>query len=197
MTNFAPIEFERLWGYLRNHLRDNWNVGRGRKCAQRPMDVLFMLLTTLKHCGKWDVVAGVFKIKPPKFQKMILSFATVLSPYLYERFVVSAADKFTMEALVLGGNAFRNYPSARYTTDVTFQHTNMPSDQMKERSAYYSAKHHLHGYKVEVSVLPNGLAIYCTDHYPGSEADIEVFRKNHKFHLQHLLKTESVMTKDL
>ncbi|OWZ18234.1 hypothetical protein PHMEG_0007715 [Phytophthora megakarya] len=76
MTNFAPIEFERLWDYLRSYLRDNWNMARTRL-----MDVLYMFLTTLKHCGKWDVVAGVLNIKPPKFQKMMLSFATVLSPY--------------------------------------------------------------------------------------------------------------------
>ncbi|GMF48130.1 unnamed protein product [Phytophthora fragariaefolia] len=159
LTNFAPIEFERLWTYLRGYVRDHWNVGRGRKCTQRPKDVLFMFLTSLKHCGKWDILASVFKIKSPTFQKVITSFATVVSSFLYKRFVVSAADKYTMETLVLGGNTFRNNPYARYATDVTFQHTNMPSGQMKERSAYYSAKHHLHGYKAEVSVLPNGQAI--------------------------------------
>ncbi|GMF56948.1 unnamed protein product [Phytophthora fragariaefolia] len=65
----------------------------------------------------------------------------------------------------------------------------MPSGQMKERSAYYSAKHHLHGYKPEISVLRNGQAINGTNHYPGSEADIKIFRHNAEFHLQHLLKS--------
>ncbi|GMF32748.1 unnamed protein product [Phytophthora fragariaefolia] len=148
-----------------------------------------MFLTSLKHCGKWDVLASVFKIKSPTFQKVITSFATVVSSFLYKRFVVSAADKSTIETLVLGGNTFRNNPYARYATDVTSQHTTMPSGQIKERSAYYSAKHHLHGYKTEVSVLPNGQSINCTNHYPGSEADIEIFRHNAEFHLQHLLKS--------
>ncbi|ETO77538.1 hypothetical protein F444_07280, partial [Phytophthora nicotianae P1976] len=94
-----------------------------------------------------------------------------------------------MEALVLGGNTFRNFPSTRYATDIAFQQSNMPIGQMKERGAYYSAKHHLHGYKVEVSVLPNGLALNCTAHYPGREADIQILRNNHEFHLQHLFKS--------
>ncbi|KAE9113427.1 hypothetical protein PF005_g9790 [Phytophthora fragariae] len=186
LTNFAPIEFERLWTCLHGYLRDHWNVGRGRKCTQRPKDMLFMFLASLKHCGKWDVVASVFKIKPPTFQKMIMSFASVVSSFLYEMFAVSAADKYTMETL---GNTFRNNPCARYATDVIFQQTNMPSGQMKEPSAYYSENHHLHGYKVEVSVLPNGLAINCTNHFSGSEADIDIFRNNAKFHQQHLLKS--------
>ncbi|ETP28256.1 hypothetical protein F442_22455, partial [Phytophthora nicotianae P10297] len=190
LTNFAPLEiWRRLWNSIRAHVADHWNVGRGRKSKQQPKDVLFMFLVVLKHCGKWDVVANVFRIKTEAFQKMILSFAEVVSPYLYEKYVVSAVGKFTTEVLVLGGNTFRNYPSARYATDVTFQQSNMPTGQMKERCAYYSAKHHLHDYKVEVSELPNGLALNCTAHYPGSEAGIQIFRKNHEFHLQHLLKS--------
>ncbi|OWZ13412.1 hypothetical protein PHMEG_00013271 [Phytophthora megakarya] len=98
MTNFASYEFKRLLGYLRNHLRDRWN---------RPMDVTYMFLTTLKHSGTWDVVADVFKIKPPTFQKMMLSFATVLSLYLYESREVHDGSVGS------GGNASRNYPSAR------------------------------------------------------------------------------------
>ncbi|ETM97431.1 hypothetical protein PPTG_20363, partial [Phytophthora nicotianae INRA-310] len=39
-----------------------------------------------------------------------------------------------MEALVLGGNTFRNFPSARYATDIAFQQSNMPIGQMKERA---------------------------------------------------------------
>ncbi|ETO84081.1 hypothetical protein F444_01979, partial [Phytophthora nicotianae P1976] len=129
LTNLAPLEFERLWNSIRAHAADHWNVGRGRKSKQQPKDVLFMFLVVLKHCGKWDVVANVLRIKTGTFQKMILSFAEVVSPYLYEKYVVSAAGKFTMEALVLGDNTFHNYPSARYAPDVTFQQSNMPTGQ--------------------------------------------------------------------
>ncbi|OWZ19733.1 hypothetical protein PHMEG_0005972 [Phytophthora megakarya] len=67
-------------------------------------------LVTLKHCRKCDIVAGIFKIKPPTFQTMMLSYGTVLSPYIYERFVMSAADKFTVKALVLGVMLFPIIP---------------------------------------------------------------------------------------
>jgi hypothetical protein len=190
LTNFAPVEFERLWGSVRGYIIENWNVGRGRKCTQRPKDMLFMLLTCLKHCGKWDVVSSVFGIKAGTFQKAVTGFAEVLAPFLYNKFVAAVSTKFSMRALVLSGNTFKYHQFARYTTDVTFQHANMPSGNMKERSGYYSAKHHLHGYKVEVSVLPNGLAVNCTAHYPGNKADIEIFRDNHEFHLQELRKAD-------
>ncbi|ETP53160.1 hypothetical protein F442_01919 [Phytophthora nicotianae P10297] len=156
LTNFAPLEFERLWNSIRAHAADHWNVGRGRKSKQQPKEVLFMFLVVLKHCGKWDVVANVLRIKTGTFQKMILSFAEVVSPYLYEKYVVSAAGKFTMEALVLGDNTFHNYPSARYAPDVTFQQSNMPTGQTSSSRLQ-------------------------------SRADIQIFRNNHEFHLQHLL----------
>ncbi|ETN04217.1 hypothetical protein PPTG_14925 [Phytophthora nicotianae INRA-310] len=191
LINFSHHEFERLWSQVRMHISENWNVGRGRKCEQTPKNVFFMVLTVLKHCGKWDVVASIFRFKTGAFQKMILSFAGVIAPFLYDRFVASVANKFTMEQLVLGGNTFDHHPYPRYATDVTFQQSNMPSGKMKERASYYSAKHHLHGHKVDVSVLPNGLALNCTKHYLGIKADIEIFRHNHAFHLQHLLKSSS------
>ncbi|GMF66669.1 unnamed protein product [Phytophthora fragariaefolia] len=115
-----------------------------------------------------------------------------VSPYVYDKYVVSAADKVLMETLVLGGNTFRHYPCAPYLTDVTVQQSNMHTGQMEEPRAYHSAKHHLHGYKVERSVLPNARALNRTPHYPGSEANIEIFRDNHEFQLQHLLKNSAL-----
>ncbi|ETO61615.1 hypothetical protein F444_20396, partial [Phytophthora nicotianae P1976] len=159
MTNFGPLEFERLWRMIRDHMT---------------------------NCGKWDVVAAVFRVKTPSFQKMVTKFATVLSPFLYETLVASALERFPMKKLVLGGQAFTNYPYARYATAVTFQQSNMPAGRMQERALYYSKKHHLHGYKVEVSVLPNGQAVNCTQHFPGNTGDIDVFRRNAEFHLQAL-----------
>ena len=33
-----------------------------------------------------------------------------------------------------------------------------------------------------MSVLPNGLSIGCSKHYPGSVSDIEIFRQGKTFH---------------
>ncbi|ETI54861.1 hypothetical protein F443_02398 [Phytophthora nicotianae P1569] len=82
LTNFSHHEFERFWSQVRMHITENWNVGRGRKCEQTPKDVFFyMFLTVLKHCGKWDVVASIFRFKTGAFQKMILSFTGVIPPF--------------------------------------------------------------------------------------------------------------------
>ncbi|ETP14257.1 hypothetical protein F441_10791 [Phytophthora nicotianae CJ01A1] len=190
MTYFGPLEFERLWSMIRDHMTVNCNTGCGRRSSFGGKDVFFMLLTVLKNCGKWDVVAAVFRVKTPSFQKMVTKFATVLSPFLYETLVASALERFPMKKLVLGGQAFTNYPYARYATAVTFQQSNMPAGRMQERALYYSKKHHLNGYKVEVSVLFNGQAVNCTQHFPGNTGDIDVFRRNAEFHLQALCKVD-------
>ncbi|ETM35519.1 hypothetical protein L914_17598 [Phytophthora nicotianae] len=61
---------------------------------------------------------------------------------------------------------------------------------MNEIKPYYSGKHHLYGYKVEVSVLPNGLAINCTDHTGGSTHDAAIFKDNVAFHARAMRKQE-------
>ncbi|ETV68307.1 hypothetical protein H257_15749 [Aphanomyces astaci] len=83
-----------------------------------------------------------------------------------------------MSQLAANGDRFTNYPYARYATDVTFQQTN-PAGSYAEKKSYYSGKHSLYGHKVEVSVLPNGLAINCTK---------SIFDDNLEFHANDLAK---------
>ncbi|KAE8983059.1 hypothetical protein PR001_g23198 [Phytophthora rubi] len=70
--NFSAEEFNRLRHVLEEYVVLRWNVGRGKKCKFGGKDVLLMVLASLKHCGKWDIVASVFDINPPTFQKMVL-----------------------------------------------------------------------------------------------------------------------------
>ncbi|KAH9100026.1 hypothetical protein Ae201684P_019031 [Aphanomyces euteiches] len=115
-------------------------------------------------------------------------FFMFMAPFLYDVFVYTVNETWSMEKLRTSGNSFQHYPSACYATDVTFQQTNMPAGNLAERKRYFSKKHHLYGYKVEVSVAPNGLALNCTKHYPGNESDIGIFCKNFAFHDSNLLK---------
>ena len=101
-----------------------------------------------------------------------------------------------MGKLFQSNKLFKNHPCARYATDVTFQQANRPSGSLEEGKKYYSGKHKLYGYKVEVSVLPIGIAVHCTDHYPGSIADIDIFYKNLDFHDVGLVKSEREATRD-
>lgn len=55
---------------------------------------------------------------------------------------------------MLNNNSFANFKFAMYATDVTFQQSFGPSGNLAEGKNYYSGKHLLYRYKVEVSVFP-------------------------------------------
>jgi len=59
---------------------------------------------------------------------------------------------------------------------------------MQEGKAYFSGDHKLYGYKVEVSVLPNGLAAHASRHYPGSVSDVDIFYRQGNFHREYTEK---------
>lgn len=80
-----------------------------------------------------------------------------------------------MRQLSSQGKQFRNHSHALCATDVTFQQTNRQSRNHQESKLYFSAKHMLYGFKVEVSVLLNGLAIGSSLQRPGSISDLTMF----------------------
>lgn len=191
MTNFTPQEFERCWDIIADFVRTNWNVGRGRRCAHSGRDVFFMLLTVMKHGGNWDFLAEMFKMKGPTFERMIVKFLETISQKYYDDCMREVLKRYTMESMVDRQKTFKNYPYCRYAVDVTFQQSNRPSGTMEEGKLYYSGKHKLYGLKVEVAVLPNGMACWASKHYGGSVADIEIFHRNKAQHFKMLRKTEA------
>ena len=62
---------------------------------------------------------------------------------------------FPRAKLFQGGYTFQTDRYAQYAPDMIFEHTNMPPGNLKEKTAYYSGRHMMYGYKVEVSVLHN------------------------------------------
>ncbi|RHY32635.1 hypothetical protein DYB32_004321 [Aphanomyces invadans] len=88
LTNFSPAEFNVLWADMRQYVLKHWNVGSGRKSEVSGRDLLFMSLAALKHCGTWDVVAAVFKQKPPTFEKRVIVFINVLHPFLLRNYTI-------------------------------------------------------------------------------------------------------------
>ncbi|RHY68737.1 hypothetical protein DYB34_009084 [Aphanomyces astaci] len=187
LTNSSSSEFNLLWADVRQHILRHWNVGSGRKCAVSARDLL------LKHCGNWDIVAQTFRTTVATFEKRVMSFIEVMHPYLLRKYVHGMASKWSMHELAANGTRFEHYPYARYATDVTFQQTNVPVGSYAEKKLYYSGKHHLYGHKVEVSVLPNGLAINCTSYHKGSVSDKAIFDDNLDFHRTNLTKHPSEM----
>lgn len=127
LTNFSGMEFFRLWDKMQGHVSSNWAVGRGKKSKYKAKDIFFMTLVTLKHAGSWDWLARMFKMKGATFERIIVKFIRMLAPKLYEIFVESAADGYTISKLASTGSTFANYPCARYAVDVTFQQANRPN----------------------------------------------------------------------
>ncbi|KAJ8577028.1 hypothetical protein ON010_g2179 [Phytophthora cinnamomi] len=198
LCNFTVAEISRLWSRVSGYMATRWNVGKGNKHRESGIDVLFISLCVLKNGGRWDLLASTFNMKAPTFEKKVVHFLDILSPFLFKIYVDHAERDRTMRREVLEGHAFQHYPEARYAVGVTFQQANMPGGTQQERASYYSKKHKLHGYKTEVSVLPTGLAINCSRHYKGSEADITIFRKNKAFHVAAATKpaTDDSMADD-
>ncbi|KAG4038818.1 hypothetical protein PC123_g25623 [Phytophthora cactorum] len=154
----------------------------GRRSTFAANDVFFMLLVVMKCGGTWDMLARIFRIETPTFIKTITGFIEVVAPKLHEAWVASQLDDSSMRALVTSGHTFQNFPCALYTTDVTFQQSNRPSGSMAEAMPFYSAKHKLYGFKVEVSVNPRVLAVNCTRHSRDNTADTTMFHNNKVFH---------------
>lgn len=189
MTNQSANEFQTLWSSISGTVLSNYNVGRGRKSSITGKDSLFMTLTVLKAGGQWDVLAKLFGMKGPTFERHILNFIAIIHRELYSKYVEKLEQDWTMQKLAECGHQFEHHPSARYATDVTFQHSNRPGGNLQEAKKDFSGKHHLYGKKVEVSVLPNGLALGCTKHFPGATSDIDIFMSNKDWHLQQVRKT--------
>lgn len=190
LTNFSPREFNTLWMSVRGHVLRYWNVGRGKRSTYAAKDVFFMLLAVMKCGGTWEMLSNIFQIKTPTFIKTITVFLRVVAPKLYDTWVAERADDQKMRSLVTSGHTFQHFPCALYATDVTFQQSNRPAGSMAEALPWYSAKHKLYGYKVEVSVNPRGLAVNCTNHARGNTADITMFRNNQAFHMSARRKVD-------
>lgn len=60
--------------------------------------------------------------------------------------------------------------------------------EVTESFSHFSGENKAYGYKVEVPVVPTGLAISCTDHYSRPIFDIGITRKNLNFHEAELKK---------
>lgn len=189
MCNFTALEFEQLWNLLESFIKTHYNVGRGKKSHVTGKDALFMFLAVLKHGGHWDVLGRVFKLKGPTFERMITKFVLMISGHMYELFVTNLAAEFTMHELNTYNQRFRYYPEALYAVDVTFQQSFRPSGAIQEGKLYFSGKHKLYGLKVEVSVLPTGIAKACSEHYPGSVSDFEIIQRQREFHAKALKKS--------
>ena len=156
---------------LETYIELNYNVDRGEKCHASGKDILFMLLAVVKYGGNWDILGRVFKIKGPKFERMIPKFVSIMSDHVYKLLVVRTSSDFVMQLLRETHQNFKNIREALYATNVTFQQSFRPSGAIQGGKIYFSGRHKLYGVNVKLSVLQNGLAVGCISHHSGSVGD--------------------------
>ncbi len=188
MTNFNCREIDHLWHRCCTVLNEKFTLGRGKKTDVSPKDILFIVLCVVKTPTNWDLMGEIFEKKGPTLQRLFSRAVDILSPILYQDYVLDCFAKLSMTTLINKKAQFKNFPCALYATDVIFQQANRPSGNMLEGKHYFSGKHKLYGFKTEVSVTPSGQAVDVTDHSAGSISDFVIFRNNLNFHNQALKK---------
>lgn len=121
MTNFAVRQFHRIDDRLHVHIMESWNYERGYKTQVQPKNAIFMLLTVLKHGGRWDLTAKPFKFRTPTFEQLIQIILNVITEFAYKKLIEELAQQWSMEKLSSSNKSFQSFPYICYATDVTFQ----------------------------------------------------------------------------
>ena len=124
MTNFSEKEFDTIWTPLNENVKTRWNVGAGRKSPFKSNDIFFMLLKMMKHGGKWDFLASIFKMKGPTFKRTVMGFLGIIAEHFHLEHVNRMGMKYSMTRLEREKTLFKTHPHEMYATDVTFQQAN-------------------------------------------------------------------------
>ena len=147
-----------------------------------------MKLVVLKHGGPQDFLGNMFRIKGPTSMRLITGFMENIVEKCVNNFVNKHTSNGSMQSLIDEDACFNNHPYALEAVDVTFQQTNRPSGNMQEGKICFSGKHKLYVYKVEVCVLPTGIATAFMKNYSVSIRDFTIFTKRHHVHKRRLAK---------
>lgn len=139
MSHFDPMQIEKMWLEIFEHVSATYNVGRGRRSDVSGKDAFFMTLVVLKHGGLWDELARGFNMKGPTFERLITRYVVLISDYMYNLHVRHCAAYYTMKRLKRNNLQFENFPNARYATDVTFQQANRPGVLCKKARSTFQA----------------------------------------------------------
>ena len=83
---------------------------------------------------------------------------------------------------------FRTFNRPLAWINVTFQEVNRPTGNTQEDKIYYSGKHKLYGYEVEVAARPIGLSSRFSPQYSVYVPDIHIMSNRSAKHEQRLRK---------
>lgn len=100
------------------------------------------------------------------------------------------------QRILLDDTSERKYATVLITSccwlrgDVTFEQSFRPSGSIEGGRWFFSGKHKLHGYKVEVLLLPNGLAIGTSEHFSELVSDFEIIQRRLQWHKDKIMREE-------
>lgn len=83
-------------------------------------NALFMALMILKHGRNWDMPDRVFKMKRPKFKRIVSQFSSFIVTQVLELFVNTYCKIYTIQNLCDSHQILTSVWQERYTVDVTF-----------------------------------------------------------------------------
>lgn len=61
-------------------------------------------------------------------------------------------ERYSMDKIMSSNRAFIHHPYCTYAVDVTFQRSNQLSKNIEKGKLYFSGKHKLYGFEVEVQI---------------------------------------------
>lgn len=137
----------------------------------------------------------MFKKNVSTFERTMTGFLAATVSQLVQEFIKSIWEKnCKICALLEGGKQYFYFLSALYAIDVKFHHINRPHGDQMDSKLYFSGKHYLYGYKVQVPVSPLGFVVFFSEHCPGSAANLSIFRTELASHV--LLSAKDASAKD-
>lgn len=164
----------KFWSETAQLVSAAWKVGRGYRYLHSEKHDLIITLTTIKNSKQQGFLAKTFRMKRSTFEWMIFQFINVVFEIIYDSHAQTLDVMYPIVELLGNKNIFQRRPYCRYTMKLTFQHTNRRMGNMDEAKLYYSAKHKLYGYKVNLSMLPNEKTFSISPHHPLKEQDIKI-----------------------
>lgn len=82
------------------------------------------------------------------------------------------------DIVICDNRHFKNNLATVYAADVKFHHTNKPYWNRLETKLYYSDKYNLYGFKADVSIAFNDLAVHACKPYPSEQTYVSFVKKN-------------------
>lgn len=172
LIHFTYEEFLAFYKNIEPEVTAHLSNRRRPKPKQSDMDLVFMLLVTMRIGSKWPVAAKFFRMKTNTFHKKISFFAWLIVHKMKTAYIINV-NQIRQNSR----QSFNYFPWAKYATYVMFQKPHKPLGSFEQVKPWFSKKHENYGYKTEIVVSADGMTVMVTPHRPGRTADIEISRE--------------------